>query len=183
MHKSVMEFLRRDVSVLEIAGRDVLEVGSQNVNGSPREVLMPHSPSLYVGVDFAPGRDVDHVLDVQKESFRQFFYPKLWDVVVSTEMLEHVEDWRSAVSNLKRVLVDGGLLILTTRGPGFPYHGYPHDYWRYTVTDFARIFADMEIAILKDDTDPKAPGVFLKAVKRPVDFEVDLSEIQVRPVR
>src|SRR5258706_10080849 len=128
MHQSVMTFLRSSVMVNEIASLDILEVGAQNVNGSPREVLAAHKPKSYVGVDFGPGRDVDIVVDAK--DLVEHFGPSFFDVVVSTEMLEHAADWRTAVDQMKRVLRPGGLLILTTRGPGFPYHGFPHDYWR-----------------------------------------------------
>lgn len=180
MHASVMDFLRREIKPVEISGLEVLEVGAQNVNGSPREVLVPHVPKKYVGVDFGPGRDVDIVVDVK--NLTTYFGLDWFDVVVSTEMLEHAQDWRTAVSQMKSVLRPGGLLIVTTRGPGFPYHGYPHDYWRYTVEDFRKIFADMSVQHLSPDSDPGSPGVFLKARKTVATGSVDLGGIDVAGV-
>ncbi len=181
MHPSVMQFLRERVTAGEIHGKEVLEVGAQNVNGSPREVLLGHLPKKYVGVDFAHGNGVDLVMDVKE--LTTYFGVDWFDVVISTEMLEHAQDWRTAVQQMKSVLRPGGLLILTARGPGFPYHGYPHDYWRYTVSDFKFIFKDMLIQHLDNDTDPRSPGVFLKALKTGATGAVVLSQIEVAPVR
>lgn len=178
MHESVMEFLRVQVSVAEILGKDVLEVGSQDVNGSPRTVLGPLKPRKYIGIDFGPGKGVDVVMDVKEMTAR--LGVEVYDVVISTEMLEHAQDWRTAVDQMKEVLKVGGLLIVTTRGPGFPYHGYPHDYWRFRTEHFLKIFADMEILILKDD--PQHPGVLLKARKTDQLGAVDLSKIEVEKV-
>lgn len=177
MHGSVMAYLRRVVSKLEVKGKAVLEVGSYNVNGTPRDVFIPFSPKQYLGVDQGAGPCVDRVLEASH--LTAALGENSFDVVVSTEMLEHAQDWRTAVSNLKGVTKPGGLLFVTTRGPGFPYHGFPHDHWRFTVEDFKRIFGDMEILNLSPD--PECPGVFLKC-RKPVDFRpVDVSKIDVVP--
>lgn len=180
MHPSVMDFLKKNISREEIAGLEVLEVGAQDVNGSPRQVIIPYAPKKYIGVDFASGRGVDIVMDVK--DLTTYFGLDWFDVVISTEMLEHAQDWRTAVDQMKRVLRPGGLLIVTARGPGFPYHGYPHDYWRYTVSDFNRIFDDMWIQHSGQDTDRCSPGVFLKAKKTGGTGSVKLSEIEIAPV-
>ncbi len=180
MHASVMTFLREAILPEEIRGNEVLEVGAQDVNGSPREVLIPYRPKTYIGIDFGPGRGVDIVMDVRELIFR--FGPSSFDVVVSTEMLEHAQDWRTAVAQMKGVLRPKGRLILTTRGPGFPFHGFPHDYWRYTVNDFKKIFADMNILHLTPDPDPASPGVLLIALKELRLPVVDLSQITVAGV-
>ena len=54
-------------------------------------------------------------------------------------MLEHAEDWRAAVTGMVRILAPGGLLLLTTRSAGFPYHPHPGDHWRYSVDDMDAI--------------------------------------------
>jgi 2-polyprenyl-3-methyl-5-hydroxy-6-metoxy-1,4-benzoquinol methylase len=178
MHPSVMDFLRRELKYSEIAGMEILEVGSQDVNGSPREVVQELNPGKYTGVDFSKGKGVDLVLDVSKLVFK--FGAEAFDVVISTEMLEHAKDWRTAVNQMKGVLKIGGLLVVTTRSKGFPYHGYPHDYWRYRIEHFQQIFADM--AILTLQSDPMHPGVFLKAVKNEMTGSVNLNQINIDSV-
>jgi SAM-dependent methyltransferase len=178
MHPSVMAFLRQELKYSEIAGMEVLEVGSQDVNGSPREVVQGLNPGKYTGVDFAAGKGVDLVLDVSKLGIK--FGQEAFDVVISTEMLEHAKDWRTAVEQMKDVLRVGGLLVVTTRSKGFPYHGYPHDYWRYRIEHFQQIFADMSILTLQND--PMHPGVFLKALKGEATGSIDLTRIQVDTV-
>jgi len=67
-------------------------------------------------------------------------------------------------------------IYITTRSKGFPYHGYPYDFWRYEIEDMKEIFKDFEI--IKLEKDPKAPGVFLKA-RKPKNYTgpIDLSGI------
>jgi SAM-dependent methyltransferase len=101
-----------------IAGRDVLEVGATDVNGSLRPFVESLGPGRYVGVDIAPGPRVDEVVDASKLVER--FGADAFDVVLTTEMVEHVRDWRTVVRNLKRVVRPGGLLLVTTRSLGFP---------------------------------------------------------------
>jgi hypothetical protein len=164
MHPSVIDFLRRNVQSSDILGKSVLEVGSYNVNGSPREVIEPLRPGSYIGVDAQSGPCVDKVVaadDLVKE-----FGEERFDVVVSTEMLEHVRYWRRIVTQMKAVVKIGGLLVVTTRSPGFPYHAYPEDHWRFTKDHFLSIFQDMAILVLEDDI-PNMPGVLLKARRKP----------------
>jgi len=178
MHSSVLHFLKSNLALPEVAGKDILEVGSRNVNGSPRLAILPLRPSLYVGTDIEAGPDVDIV--ARAEELTSFFGTDRFDIVVSTELLEHVENWKSVVSQMKKVLRPGGLLLVTTRSPGFHYHSYPSDFWRYTLEDFRRIFSDMDILVLREDT--QAPGVFLKS-RKPLNFhETILSKIEVMPM-
>jgi SAM-dependent methyltransferase len=175
MNQAVLEFLCSVLPRAEVEGRTVLEVGSLDVNGSARSVIESLGPGSYTGVDIQTGRGVDRVVSV---SFLvDVFGSEAFDIVVSTEMLEHVQDWRWAVTQLKRVTVPGGRLVLTTRSPGFHHHGYPHDFWRFTEDDIRRIFSDMDDVSVRSD--PSSPGVFVSA-RRPGDLiELDLSPVQV----
>jgi SAM-dependent methyltransferase len=100
-----------------------------------------------------------------------------FDVVLCTELLEHVQDWKRAIHNLKGVLKPGGLLVLTTRSPGFPKHDYPADYWRFTWGDFGIIFDDLEIEKLQDEV--AAAGIFISARKPAKMLKNDLSGYNV----
>ena len=131
--KACLEFVRANLQPDEMIGRAVLEVGSLDVNGSVRSIVTVHQPARYVGVDLQEGPGVDAVCDATELVSR--FGENSFDLVLSTEMLEHVRDWRVVVSQIKRVLKPGGVLLVTTRSRGFPYHGFPHDFWRYEPGD------------------------------------------------
>jgi SAM-dependent methyltransferase len=155
-------------------GKKVLEVGSRYVNGSVRPLIMKiATPESYTGADIEHGQYVDVVCAV--ENLITHFGNEKFDVVISTEMLEHVYDWKVAVKNMKAVLKPEGLIFLTTRSKGFPYHGYPHDYWRFEVNDIKEIFREYEILTLENEKISR--GLKLKA-KKPADVkenDLDLS--------
>jgi len=144
---------------------EVLEVGSRNVNGSPRDLCQPRA-SRYVGCDLDPGDGVDVIADATR--LTTVFPPGSFDVVISTEMLEHVPDWPSAWTELMAVLRPGGLLILSTRSPGFPLHSYPGDFWRFTSDDIRVIMEGFgDILHLDDDYTMGYPcGIGVVARKR-----------------
>lgn len=176
MHASVHQFFKDYTKPEYFKGKKVLEVGSLDVNGSVRPFVLDIGVYSYTGVDFIDGLMVDEV--VNAENLVERFGKNSFDTVISTEMLEHAEHWRECVNNMKDVTSD--LLIITTRGPGFPLHSYPDDWWRYTVEDFQKIFADFEIIELMNDTDPNSPGVFFigKKTKRK---RADLTDIHLTP--
>ena len=118
-----------------------------------------------MGVDIAAGPGVDVVCDAY-ELLDRFGYER-FDVLLSTEMIEHVEDWRRVVHNFKHLVRPGGVILITTRSPGFRYHGYPYDFWRFDPQDLARIFDDCEVLAI--EADPSSPGAFL-SVRKPTAF-------------
>lgn len=172
MHISCLKFIAENTSYEQVSGKRVIEVGSRDVNGSPRYIFRLLNPSEYVGVDIERGNGVDVVCPSEK--LVEMFGENSFDIVVSTEMLEHVLDWKTVVSNLKRALKTNGQLFVTTRSYGFRYHGYPYDFWRYELDDFQKIFADMHTIRLEND--PESPGVFLKAIKPENFIEKDLTD-------
>jgi SAM-dependent methyltransferase len=177
MHISVLEFFIENTQKEEFENKRILEVGSRYVNGSVRPLIEKFfNPKEYIGVDIEKGKFVDVVCDA--ENLVDYFGRETFDVVISTELLEHVKDWRKVINNMKEVLKPNGYIYITTRSKGFPYHGYPYDFWRYEVEDMKEIFKDFEI--IKLEKDPEAPGVFLKT-RKPKDYTYpkDLSEISL----
>jgi len=163
----VIEFFINNIRIEEFNEKRILEVGSKYVNGSVRPLIEKFAhPKEYIGVDVEPGKYVDIVLLAEK--LVEHFGEEAFDIVVSTELLEHVKNWRLVITNMKRVLKCGGYIYLTTRSYGFPYHSYPYDYWRYEVEDMHKIFSDFKILVLEKD--PLAPGVFLKA-RKPANYK------------
>ena len=161
-NKRVTSFVADHLLSEDVLGKRVLEVGSYDYNGSTRSDIMRFRPSSYLGVDIQQGPGVDEVADICDLTRR--FGTEAFDVVVTTEVLEHVENWRGAIANLKAVLAPGGLLVVTTRSKGFGFHAAPYDFWRYEEDDIKVIFADLDIEALESD-DSSEPGVFVRARK------------------
>ena len=164
MHPSVMAWVGATLTRADIAGRHVLEVGACDVNGSVRPFVERLRPASYLGVDSAPGPRVDRVMPAEDLPAQ---FPHGFDVVISTEMMEHAQDWRACMQAIAQMVRPGGLLVLTTRAPGFPYHPFPGDYWRYTVPLMRRILVAVGFGSLQlcADPDPNSPGVFALARK------------------
>ncbi len=163
MHPSAYAWASTALTADEVKGAHVIEAGAYDVNGSVRPAVEALGPASYTGTDISEGPGVDEVRDAAD-------LPRLDPapgIVISTEMLEHAEDWQAAMAGMIRALTPGGLLVLTTRGPGFPYHGYPADHWRFTVGAMGEIMAaaGMDVLDLRADPDPMSPGVFVKARK------------------
>ncbi len=165
-HNSVITFGLKHLSVEEIKDKSIVEVGAYDVNGSLRPIIESWgNPAQYIGVDIEKGPGVDVVC--RAENMLDVFGKESFDIVISTELLEHVRDWRTVISNIKNVCKPHGTILVTTRSKGFKYHGYPHDFWRYELDDLKEIFSDYKIIAIEND--PIAPGVFLKA-KKPDKF-------------
>jgi len=156
-----IRFLREEY----VRGKRVIEVGSFDQNGSLRSIVRAFSPSEYIGVDIENGPGVDQIC-VSEKLIKKYGRHR-FDVVISTEMLEHVRNWKKVIHNLKQILSPGGLLLITTRSRGFPFHGFPFDFWRFEISDIKLIFSDFEIHTL--ESDPEEPGIFLLA-RKPRNF-------------
>jgi len=158
-----------------VTGKKILEIGSRDVNGSIRPLIDSWEPEQYIGIDIQKGPGVDRVCDAN--NIVSIFGANAFDIIFAHEVLEHIRDWKTAVSNMKNVLKPGGLLLLTTRSYGFPYHGFPSDFWRFEVEDMKVIFSDFEIN--KVEKERGLPGVLIAAFK-PANFvEKGLNDIKV----
>jgi SAM-dependent methyltransferase len=162
----------------QFANKRIIEVGSKDFNGSVRSVLNEFGrPLSYLGVDVSSGKNVDEIVPAEK--LVEKFGDNAFDIVISTEMIEHVFDWKIVIDNLKKILKPNGTIFLTTRSFGFQYHGYPFDFWRYEPEDMKFIFKDFEIEYLHYDDETY--GVLLKAKKpiawQPIELKYNLYSI------
>jgi SAM-dependent methyltransferase len=132
MHQSALEHgkLFFDTYVgrlreLPAGGVTIVDIGSQDVNGSLRQ-LSPVS-ATYVGVDFAEGRGVDIVLD---DPYRLPFDDNSIDVIVSSSCFEHSEMFWLTFLEICRVLKPSGLFYLNAPSAS-GFHRYPVDCYRF----------------------------------------------------
>ncbi len=147
-----MTWVGRHVRNHRLADRDTLEVGSLDENGGVRGLFTGN----FVGVDMRPGKGVDTVMNAASLSF----HDESFDVVISTEMIEHDKTFWLSMQEMGRVLKPGGFLLLTGRGNGFPLHAYPDDFFRFmpSAAPWLLELAGCDVLEVKDD--PQDPGIF-----------------------
>jgi SAM-dependent methyltransferase len=114
----------------------VLDIGA---GGSSYSRYFPNR----VTIDIDPARKPDIVGDAHALPFPDGSY----SFVLCTEVLEHLRNPRTAVSEMHRVLEPGGTLLLTTRFV-YPLHDTPHDYFRYTKYGLRELFAEWDVVEL-----------------------------------
>jgi SAM-dependent methyltransferase len=115
----------------------VLDVGSG---------AQPYRPLLPADVRY---RAID--VDVAGEAFgydmpdTEYFTGDRWpvlddaiDMVLATETLEHVPDPPVFLSEARRVLRDGGRIVMTVPFSA-RWHYIPHDYWRFTPSSLRNL--------------------------------------------
>ena len=106
--------------------------------GSPYRELLPDLRP-YVRADIPPGEGLDLVLDAA--GLLPHEPDGSYDVVLSTQVLEHVPDAPRYLAEAYRLLRPGGALIVTTHGL-IPEHGCPYDFHRWTADGLARAVTD-----------------------------------------
>lgn len=122
MHPEAREGLARqlDASCLDLSAPwRVLDLGGRDINGSIRDLL---PAAKWTGLDIKPGPGVDLVHDATQpwpDTFDRF------DLVVCTEVLEHVERWAAILRTAAQALEPGGpeVLFVTCASTGRPEHG------------------------------------------------------------
>jgi SAM-dependent methyltransferase len=117
MHDAAMNYVAKAVQdhQLNRLGVHVLELGGRDVNGTVERLFCA---DRYVSVDIVAGPGVDVVCDAADLNLRDKF-----DVVVSTELLEHTPRGAEIVAAARRHLKPGGVFVATMAGPGRVPHG------------------------------------------------------------
>src|SRR4029077_9944687 len=122
MHNAVKYFIREVRKELphKFRLRKVLEEGSKNINGSPRKYFwLCH----YTGIDLSAGKGVDMIGSLHSLYYTNELKDKSFDVVISTEMLEHNTMWQNSLTEMYSVLKPGGLLLITSASDDRLEHG------------------------------------------------------------
>lgn len=105
MHAEAFRFIERSIQAIPTP-RSVIEIGSKNINGTPRTLLSPDI--AYVGVDQVAGPDVDVVADGAT-----YVPAKKADLVLCCEVLEHATNPEALMRNVVACAKRGGHVIVT----------------------------------------------------------------------
>lgn len=131
MHPNSLEVMKRmtiETGLLLDPSVHVLDVGSLDVNGTYREIFGTCS---YTGLDCVEGMNVDKVADAYDLPYKNGEF----DLVISGNLLEHLEMPLLAVQEMKRVVKVGGYVLIVA-----PYsvgeHRYPEDHYRFLPDAF-----------------------------------------------
>ena len=116
----------------------VLEIGC---GGKKDFIMFFENQNEVVQTDLEPYHGCT-VLDVTKLNVAEEY-----DVILAINVLEHIYDYRVAISNMYRALKPGGQLVLSM--PFFyPLHDLPNDYWRFTASSLKRELAMFEHIVI-----------------------------------
>jgi SAM-dependent methyltransferase len=110
----------------------------------PYEPIIAPFVEKYIGIDLAGNEKADILISpvgrIEMDDFTL-------DVVLSTQVLEHVENPISYLAEANRVLKSDGKLILSTHGY-WMFHPDPTDFWRWTSTGLQKIVTDAGFEII-----------------------------------
>lgn len=123
--------------ILADAEGDVLDVGS---GAQPYRPLLP-ATVRYRAIDIAAANERFGYEMPDTEYYEGDTWPvgdASVDVVLTTETLEHVPEPQVFLAQARRVLRDGGRIVLTVPFSA-RWHYVPHDYWRYTPSSLRNL--------------------------------------------
>jgi SAM-dependent methyltransferase len=138
--KGLYEFLSKEYAAIP-QGADVLSIGA---GGEIDQLLQEFAKRIgfrVVSFDIDESRGPDIIGDICSYNFDRTQF----DVVVMSEVLEHLHSPHLGLKNIHGILKKGGTLILSTPFI-LPMHDRPHDYFRFTrygleflLKDFRRV--------------------------------------------
>jgi SAM-dependent methyltransferase len=129
---------------LNLAGRRDLVVLDVGAGEKPYQPVFEPYIHRYVALDYRPRPLSTDIAAVSEE------LPMMngtVDVVLGTQMLEHVSSPANTLHEWRRVLRPGGLVFASTHGT-FSYHPDPTDYWRWTHAGLRKLFEDAQLEVL-----------------------------------
>ena len=169
MHKSAMADAEKFVKnyLGEMQTLSVADVGSYDVNGTLRP-LFSRSDWSYCGMDAEPGPNVDRVLS------SPYAWPEIpsasFDVVVSTQTLEHVRHPWKWMPEVARICKPGGLIYVCSPNT-WAFHEYPIDCWRAWPDGLRALFDEAGVDVIEAYHD--GPDTTAIGRKRSVATSVD----------
>jgi SAM-dependent methyltransferase len=104
----------------------ILDIGAMDMGGSYRK-LFDKPLWIYEGLDTSVGKNVDIVT---KDMYHYPIADEVYDVVVSGQVLEHVEDIYAWADEATRILKLGGIMCIIAPC-AWCEHKFPVDCWRF----------------------------------------------------
>lgn len=138
-------FIQETLRSLVRPGARVVDVGCGE---QPMRALVESLGGRYWGVDVAHNRT--RTVHALATASQLPFAPSSFDVVLCTEVLEHVSNHRTALAELVRILAPDGSIVLTVPFL-YPLHEEPHDHVRITPHQMGTVAREHGLEVVKLD--------------------------------
>jgi len=127
--------LKQLIPKIEQTGDRILDFGC---GGSPYKSLF-HRCSEYCRADLIGTPSIDFEMNQTDSSIQS--NQKKFDIIFSSQVLEHVESPELYLKEALRLLKPNGTLILSTHGT-YQDHPCPNDFWRWTASGLEKKLAE-----------------------------------------
>lgn len=163
-HYIVLSYLHDWMSSIAVANArgSLLDYGS---GGQPYRKMLEQEVTNYVTADVADYAGVSPDIKLQPDSQVEWS-GELFDTILATQTLEHVQDPTFYLSECHRLMKEGGTLILTAPMQ-WRHHEVPYDYFRYTRYGLEHLLKKNGFEVVRIDS---AGGVFAMIGQTLVNF-------------
>lgn len=141
--RHLIEFAINDY-ILPLAKDKIIQLADFGCGTKPYLSLFDPKKIKYSGIDLAwnPHAEVIIGTDSKVQASDNTF-----DVILSTQVLEHVDSPTGYMAEAHRLLKANGILVLTTHGT-WMYHPDPTDYWRWTSAGLQKVVTDAGFEVI-----------------------------------
>lgn len=129
---------------LHLKNGNNLKILDYGCGDKPYEYLFENHAVLYVGADVGNNPKAEYNF---KPGEKLTFSNEEFDIVLSSQVLEHVEDVSSYLNECSRVLKQDGLLFLSTHGT-WQYHASPYDFYRWTSLGLKTVISKHKFEVI-----------------------------------
>ena|SRR5665213_1494993 len=144
---NVAKLIEDSAKVEDAAGVRVLDIAPQDYEGAKRY----YTAATVETLDIDPDAKATYTADLC-ENNSQTIPDETFDIIICTEVLEHVNNPFGAVKEMHRILKKGGRVYVSTPY-NFRIHGPLPDNWRFTEHGLRVLFTDfssVDVAPLED---------------------------------
>ncbi|SEN92041.1 2-polyprenyl-3-methyl-5-hydroxy-6-metoxy-1,4-benzoquinol methylase [bacterium A37T11] len=127
------------------AGREksvLIDFGCGNM---PYKEKIDPKVGQYLGVDLAINPVADHFIDYDSKTSLP---NQVADIILSNQVLEHVDSPDGYLQEAWRILKPGGSMIISTHGYWL-YHPTPNDYWRWTSAGLRKTIENANFEVME----------------------------------
>lgn len=143
LRQRIREQMQVYAGQLQISNKaNILDVGTAGDKERPSENFKYFPSNNFKTLDIDIQWHPDYVGDICKTDFRDNY----WDLIILSQTIEHIWDFRAAFSEIYRILKVGGHAIIDSP---FQYPHHPEDsfadYWRFSPQALDRLLVEAKL--------------------------------------